>query len=137
MKNHSKIKLIKSCSITTAFNVAILVISVFIRNSRILKNDYLPSYILWFLSSQLYLISVAVFTFFCNFQQFIVIALEEVNENLQDSVWNKEKFEKSLMNLIKIENFLRAFERNFGFQLTLISINYVFSLVTFVSFLNI
>lgn len=132
LENASKIKLVKACSFTIIFNVGIFAISIFIRNLRILKNDYLPSYILWFLSSQLYLTTVTIFTFFCNFQQFIVIALKEVKANLHDS----KKFEESLTNLIKIEKFLEAFEKNFGFQLTLVSVNNVFSIVTFVSIAN-
>lgn len=134
LTNSSKIKLAKACSYSIFINVGIFAISVLVRNLRILKNDYLPTYILWFLSSQLYLIIVTVFTLFCHFQLFILTALREIKENLQDSVLNSRKFEKSLQNLIKIENFFEKFEENFGFQLTLVSVNYVFSIVTFVSF---
>ncbi|KAL7027069.1 hypothetical protein ACKWTF_005289 [Chironomus riparius] len=124
-------KLNKACSFSTFVNVGIFAISIVIRNLRILRNDYSPTYILWFLSSQLYLTVVTIFTFFCNFQQFIVIALREVKTSLQESECSTKKFEKSLTNLIKIENFLEAFEKNFGFQLTLVAVNYVFSIVTF------
>lgn len=136
LRNDSKVKLIKSCSFSIILNLGIFALSVLFRNLRILKNDYLPTYILWFLSCQLYLTIVTVFTFICNFQQFLVAALKEVKENLQQSESNVEMFKKSTSNLIKIENFLKVFEKNFGFQLTLVAVNYVFSIVTFVSLLE-
>ena len=135
LSKSSKIKLVKSCITSLIINIGITAITVLIRNLKILKNDYLPSYILWFLSTQLYLILTAIFAFFCNFQEFIIIALKEVEENIHDSFCDLKSFENSLINLIKIENFLEVFERNFAFQLTIVAVNYVFSIVTFVSFI--
>lgn len=133
LNEETKLEFQKACSSRTIFNVLILSISTLIRNLKMLKNDYLPTYAMWMFSAQLFFITTFVLVFFWNFQQFILIALKEVKKNLQESLWNKDKFDESLTNLIKIENLLEYFEHNFGFQLTLISVNNIFSNINFVS----
>ena len=133
LKEESRVKFQNACRLRTIFNICILTISTFIRNLKMLRNDYLPAYALWILSGQLFFITNFLLVFFWNFQQFILIALREVKDNLQDSVWNKDKVERCLTNLLKVEIFLEYFEQHFAFQLTLISSNYIFSNITFVS----
>lgn len=135
LRDESKIKLLKACKSRMIVNLGMNFISIFIRNFRILKNDYPPTYILWFLSTELYLVITSIFIFFCNFQQFIIIALNDIRIELDEYMWNNDKILKLFTKLMKIENFLMAFEENFGLQLTLISTNFVFSIVTYVSFL--
>jgi hypothetical protein len=98
-----------------------------------LKHDHFLSYLIWVFSAQLFFISSFVLVFFWNFQQFIVFALREIKESLQESMWNRQKLEKCLSKLTQIENLLKYFEHNFGFQLTLTSAVYIFSNITFVS----
>jgi len=132
LKNDSKLKLFKAYKSTMIVNSGMNLIAIFIRNVKILRNDYLPAYIIWFLTIQLYFVIASVFIFFCNFQQFIIVALRNIKDELEIFLWNNKKFDELMTNLIKIDNFMETFENIFGLQLTIISINFVFSTVIYV-----
>lgn len=134
LKKESIIKYQRACILNTLFNIGLLITAQFVKNFRLLRKDCFLAYFISFLTMQTQLIVLSLFNFVCNFKQFIVIALREERESLNRIVWNNKNLDIHLTNLMKIENCLEAFEENFGLQLTLITVNYMFSIVTFVSF---
>lgn len=117
----------------TAFNVGVFMTGVLIRQFILYDITYFPSYMVCFGIIQSNLVIHATFNLICNFQHFVVLALREVKERLQNLPWNNENLETSLEDFGKIEKIIETFESIFGLQMTLISVNIVFSVVTFVS----
>ena len=117
----------------TAFNVGVFMSGVLIRETILYDITYFPTYIICFGIIQSNLIIYVTFNFICNFQHLIALALREVRENLQKYILNYENLEICLKSFDKIEKLIKNFENIFGLQLTLISVNVVFSVVTFVS----
>ena len=129
----SRQKLKKVCIINSIYYFGILATIIITRNMRILKTKNYYAFIVWFATFQSHLIGLAMLNFVCNFQQFIVIALTEIEQHLINLILKKRTLENILMKFMKIENFLGAFETTFGLQLTLITVNCVFSNVAYVS----
>lgn len=136
LSDQSQVELRKKCIFDVTLNTVIVAGSIVFRNLRIFRNDYLPVIIVWIVSCQTYFIILSLLNFFSNFNQFIVIALRDTQKNLRDVVWNVKKLEESLINLVKIENFVEEFEKNFGLQLTTVTVNYTILIITFVSLEN-
>ena len=134
LKDVSKKKLQKLQILNTILNFILFTTGNLLRLFRLMKNDRFLSYVIWLILFQPHLTIILVLSFFANFQQFIIISLIEVNENLENFVMKKENLKKSLTNLVKIENFLEAFENIFGLQLTLITVNCIFSITGNVSY---
>jgi len=133
LKVESRSKLQKIQILNTVFNFGLFLTVNLLRLFRLMKSDQLVSYLIWLILFQPHLTILSVLSFFPNFQQFIIIALKEVNENVEKFVMKKNILEKSLTKLGKIENFLEAFEKLFGLQLTLITVNCIYSITGNVS----
>jgi hypothetical protein len=133
LKVESRTKLQKMQIINTFLNFGLFSTVNLLRLFRLMRTDRLLSYLIWLILFQPHLTILSVLSFFPNFQEFIITALKEVNEHLEDYVMQKKILEKSLTKLIKIENFLAAFEKLFGHQLTLITVNCIFSITGNVS----
>lgn len=133
LESASKQKLKKVCIVNSIYYFGILSTVIIIRNMRILKTENYYAFIVWFATFQSHLIGLAMLNFLCNFQQFIVIAMTKIESNLRNQIWEESTLEKIFNSFMKIENFLAAFETTFGLQLTLITVNSVFSIVTYVS----
>lgn len=106
---------------------------VLIREAIFYDVTYFPSFLVCFGIIQSNLVIYVTFNFICNFQHFVVLALREVKENLQSFPWNYQNLKICLKKFDKLEKIIEKFENIFGLQLTLISVNVVFSVVTFVS----
>jgi len=134
LSEESRTKLRNKCIVNTLFNVGVFLVGVLIRNFVLFDTKYLFSYVIYYEILQGHLVILTIINLFCNFQQFIVIALKEVINDIQNNFFSEKRLEKSLESLMKIEHFLQAFEKTFGTQLTLVTVNCVFLFVTFVSF---
>ena len=133
LKAASKKKLKKICISNSIYYFGIISTVIIFRNMKVIKTEKFYSYIVWFATFQSHLIGLSTLNFLCNFQQFIVIALTEIEKNLENIIFDEWKLENNLTNYLKIENFLGAFEATFGLQVTFITVNCIFSIVTYVS----
>lgn len=134
LQDESRKKLQKLQILNTILSFGLFTLGNLLRLFRLMKSDQFISYLIWLILFQPHLAILSILSFFANFQQFIIIALKEVHENLEKFVINKKNLEKHLTNLIKIENFLANFEKIFGPQLTLITVNCIFSITGNVSY---
>jgi hypothetical protein len=133
LTKESNIKLKKKCIINTLFNVGGFLVGVMICNVLLFDSHYALSYVLYYEVLITHIAILAIINFFCNFQQLILTNLKEVKEDLNNYFWSESFLNKSLEKLEKIEKCFEIFEKTFGFQLTLVTVNCVFSFVTFVS----
>lgn len=117
----------------TFLNFGVILGTVLIRDIILFNTSKLLTYLIYYETLQAHLAVLAIINLFCNFQQFIVIALKELKSELENSFLSEKLLKNILENLLRIENFIEAFEKTFGFQMTLVTINGIFLLVTFVS----
>lgn len=121
------------CVINTVFNVGFFMSMSIFRTFRLLNNDTILPYFVGCSTLQSHLGNLASFSFFCNFQHFIVLLLEEIEESIQEFSLRGARLRNVFAKLDEIENLLLNFEKVYGLQLTIITVTFTFSSVTFVS----
>lgn len=135
LNERSKKLLRKKCLANSFIFVGYCIVVMFIRNSFIFKRDSIIAYNAWIAEFYIHMIIFTSFNFYCNFQQFMELVLKKLRNDIQEFEYNEMNLKELSVKLTGIENFFKHFERTFGFQFTMIIVNFVFSSVTFVSLL--
>lgn len=136
LKESSRKILRRKCLINSLTIVGYCIVVMFIRNNFIFRRDSLIAFNAWIAEFYIHMILFTSFNFYCNFQQFLELALKDLKDDLQEFKFSEMNLEIVYIKFLKIETFLEHFERNFGFQFTMIVVNFVFSFITFVSTLQ-
>lgn len=130
---YSKNLLEKKCILNTIIFFGYGMLVIFTRNFLIFRRDNVIAYITWISEFFVHIIIFTSFNFYCNFKQFLVIALKEVHEDLQDFEYSSKKLKKAINKFINVNYLLEIFENIFDIQFTTIIFIIVYLFVAFVS----